>query len=276
MTHDRLLFSHPVLRPDGLDYTASCKFDVNISVKSKNKNIHLDIQYDLTSNFLNDLIQEHRAEYLAVIKCTKTGQRTAYKSENDIRLELDGGEFRDKLQVSTYIVAKQDLAKFHADEHDIEIRGIAENIPTGSILALTNQREILLDKMDGNVQAIIQLSDSLPTDDWSYNIVMNEDLIEIKMNAQAYRATMYLRSRNPKIIFPLLYVPAIENAIRRIKEDNDLDSLWARVIQNAIRSKDIDIDKADPNHIAQKLMEYPYSAIDNLLESSLKDDDVHE
>lgn len=263
MTHERLLFSHPVLRPKGIDYAETSKFNVEVMVKNEDNKIHLDLKYDLQSNFLTGLIKEGQARYLAVVKCSKTGQRKSFKSEGSIKWALDSGEFRDMLQLSMYVVSEQHMEKFESEEHDAEIRGIANNIPIGSILALTNRYDITLDKIDGDLESIINLIMQPDIkDDWLYYIEL-KDVIEISMNEKTYKATNHLRNRMKHVLFPLLYVPAIAKAIQKDRDDGGDDSLWAMAIRSALDGYS---DDEDPNILAQKIMKYPYGSIQKLLD----------
>lgn len=267
MTHTRLLFSHPVLRSNGIDYEESCKFNANVSVNINGKKIKLDIKYELTSNFLKELIHTKRAKYLALIKCSKTGRRLSKKSDSDTLFELDAREFRNKLLLSLYVVSEQDMEDFNSEEHDAEIRGKANNISAGAILALSNQYEILLDDITGDLRSIVHIKTNKDIPDWCYQIDLDNPFIKIEMNSKTYETTMQLRTMRPRIMFPLLYVPAIENAVWRLKSDEvDEDYHWVRAIKDVIEKHDINLETKNPNLFAQEFMKYPYGSIQSLLE----------
>ena len=271
MTHARLMFPHPVLRPEGIDYAKDCSFEVELAVQSRDSRIQLRIKHTLASDFLAGLIRDQSAGYLAVIKCKKTGQRLARKTGQEDTWDLDAGDFRGNLLFSAYVVAEREIEPFKSDEHDSEIRGMVRSVPAGSILAMSGQSSITLDKTEGSVKAAIHLvhSDQIP--DGRYAIVLERDLIEIVMSRKTLAETKRLRRRFSHILLPALYVPAIEAAIRGLRDHRDL--LWAGAVRDALEKHDFDADNVeDANYAAQKLMNDPYQHMLGLLKEEDQDD----
>lgn len=268
-----MLFPHPVLRPGGLDYTENCKFDAEISNEEEEYKIRIRIEYHLNSEFLTRLIHKGKAKYLVMIKCDKTGQRLTRKSDQRILTwDLDKNDFRGKLLFSTYIVAESDIEPFMSDEHHPEIRGIANKIPNGSILAMGNQWRMWLDKTKGSLGSAIRLVADDRIEDGMYNIDLNDDFIKIVMSRNTLAETKHLRIRFPHILLPMLYITAVENAIRDIK--NHEDKLWAGAIEYALERHGYEVDEIDEdnyNEIAQKLMDKPYKHVSELLKEDVND-----
>lgn len=264
MTHARLMFPHPVLRPGGTDYIDRCKFDAEVTTDEIDQKLWIDAKYRLSSKFLNGLISSGIARYMVTVKCSKTGQRKALKSDSSTTWELDGSDFRETLLVSTYVIAEQDIEPFESDEHNHEIRGMTRAVPAGSILAMGKQYDSTLDSVEGSVKAAIRFIESDRINDGLYAIDLDKPFIEIAMSRKTYSDTAELKRRFHRITLPMPILTATEQAIRNIEEHKDRP--WARAIKAALERKKINTD--DPNYAAQLLLDRPYRYAFSIMEAN--------
>ena len=261
MTHARLLFPHPVLRPGGADYADGSSFDAGISAQTRDGRIRLSIDYRLQSGFLDGLVRGGQAACFAMIKFTKTGQRSSLEADGyGATWDLDADDFRGKLVLSTYVVSKAEISPFTSGEHIPEIRDVALSVPAGSILAMGDQHDISLDKTEGDVRAAIQFVPDATMERGEYYINLDGQMIEILMSPQTMTYTLQMRRIYPKMALSMLYVPAVECAILGLENAGE-DSLWPGAIRGALERRGIsveDVDGPEANNIAQKIMDLPY------------------
>ena len=92
--NDRLL-PHPLLAPWTDDYSeASFTAQVPHAVINNGKQINLTIKYHLTSQSLQELISEGKAQFVSLIACAKTFSRNSYPCAHEDDRVADGAALR--------------------------------------------------------------------------------------------------------------------------------------------------------------------------------------
>lgn len=251
------MFPHPVLRRGGVDYVEGRSFSSDVAARAKGAGVRLAVRYRLESEFLSGLVRDGAASYAAVARCRRTGQRRLLKSDSGVSWDLDGGDFRGTLTVDTYVVAERALPAFDSDEHDPEMRGMAGDVPAGSILAVGGRHDVLLDAVEGGPRAAMQIVCRDGIGDGLYHIDLDRELVEIAMSRRTMEGTRRLKERYPRVLLPALYLAAAERAVRELGEHGG--RLWADAIRAALERAGLDPDDVeDPNHAAQLIMRGPF------------------
>ena len=223
MSHTSLLFPHPIIRPGGFDYT-DCHFKMQITQARRAADIiHLELSFDLCSNTITNMIKEQQAKFYVTVKCTKTYQRITFDSGNHtMQLDLPLSDYSDKLNIMPYVATTRPISKFSSAEHDDELKKLIPNgvdLPEGAILAVEDPHEVVIDSIE-KIQAAISIVRNDKLKEGEYVITTIGDLINIEMHPNTHDGTRRLRDKAPALLYPSIYVTALEHAIRDLEENS--------------------------------------------------------
>lgn len=247
MNHIMHLMPHPVIKPGGFDYKESCHFNMNLGEPVRSgDNICVRLSYVLESSTLRRMIDEGEAEFFLISECASTDNRTVHRtSKYEECVVLPLSENARKLQLRPYIIANNEFHLRCSNEHDAEFKELIPDgvtLPTGSILAVGNPYEIILSKIPA-IQAAIALKQDRHVKQGYYEIDLSRDSIGIKMHPETYEKVTDVRKRNKEILYPSLYVVAIEHAMRGMHDHED--RLWVEALKKALTNKGIDYTDPD-------------------------------
>ena len=256
-TINNRLIPHPVLVPNGVDYNESCEFSLILKRvhRTPDGKISMDLIYNLTSPTLMDMISRHEARFISVIECPGTYYRDSHSTTRQTDLwELPAADYASKVSITPYIVTTSAITQFRAKEHSEEInllipKGI--NLPTGSILAIGNQLEIEIDDI-GTVGSAINLTRNSRVPEGQYIINTESELINIEVNPKTHQQLADLRRSDENILWPSLYLSAVEQAIRDLENGNNCR--WARALRNTLDQYGIEYE--DHSKLAQNSSMY--------------------
>ena len=139
-----MLLPHPVLTPGSNDYPNGL-FDMTINDRKRtvDEKIVMTVKFELKSGFMRRLINDGKAEFVIVVKCSRTYMREAIQiAGNEKELELSLSEYADKIIITPYIVSTKAIEKFRTKEHHEEFSGINLSLPAGAILARGSDSEL--------------------------------------------------------------------------------------------------------------------------------------
>lgn len=266
MSHANILLPHPIIRPEGCDY-GNHQFDMKIeqATYTPDGKIHLELLYDLSSSTINNLIKEKKAEFFVLLKCTKTYQRFAYSSvDAHMSLDISLSDYANAISVIPYVATVEEIPLFRSDEHDGEIKKLIPegfNLPVGAILAVGNSHEITIDSID-KIQAAIMIVRGDELDEGHCAIETGSDFITIRMHPKIHHDILDIRNSSPGILYPSIYMIAIEHAILDLEENSDRK--WAHALRETLEKHNLKIDdnlKDNALEYAQKILKQPLNRI---------------
>ena len=268
MTRANLIIPHPIIRPHGFDYNQDCNFmlRINDSTYTIDGQIHLKLSFDLSSSTINNFIAKNKAKYVVIMKSTKTIQRIILKSNKPvIHCTIPLSECTDKLTLTPYVICTQEIMLTYTNEHDDEIKNLINTgilLPVGSILAFGNSHEIEIDSLE-NVQAAIKISRENRVKEGTYEIDTNDDYIDITVHPNTYDKLSLIHNKSVDLLYPSIYVIAIERAIRDLK-DNETRK-WSQALSKTLKKYNIETDDEDFDDKAylhaQTILEKPLTRI---------------
>ena len=121
---------HPLLAPWSDDYDEESRFAATVpgAVLTGSGSINLHIQYDLCSPTLADLIDQGKAQYVALLACAHTFARESYATEYpEQHLSLKATDYADTLLFTPHICAVADVEGFTSPEHSPEYAAVRPN-----------------------------------------------------------------------------------------------------------------------------------------------------
>lgn len=258
------LIPHPLLDPTGRDYKDG-RFDMVVENPQHtiDGKILIPAKLVIESRFMRDLMHKKRARAFVVARCSKTYRRAVFPTDGlAVDLKLPLSEYRDRITVSAYLAATDDIAPFESGEHHDDFAGMRIRVPAGGILARSDDVELTIDSLQ-TLSAAIRIEASNRLDDGQYDIDLNDDFILIYVNPDTKNKIDLLRRSDMHKLFPSLYMVAIMHAISNIEEDGS--KKWEEALKKtltsmlAARKRKIDWNDIRENSYkhAQTLLENP-------------------
>ncbi|MCY4436272.1 MAG: hypothetical protein OXE05_02930 [Chloroflexi bacterium] len=265
--NDRLL-PHPLLASWTEDYgDATFVATVPDAVLNNGKHINLTIKYHLTSPYLREFISCEKAQYVALIACTKTSNRNTYVSnQDDDILLLEAGDYAQELIFTPYVVATRQIEGFVSKELAEEFRDIRPSgftILPASILAVGESTRITLEK-GGSPYSVMDLVKDPNIESGSFEVDLDHDRIKIHVAPGDKERVEALRqhaseSTEVAVLFPSIYLHAVTEALRNLSDYPN--TRWAYTMRQALELHNITADDEDVQDnalkYAQTLMERP-------------------
>lgn len=257
--NDRLL-PHPLLAPWTDDYgDATFVATVPSAVLNNGKHINLTVKYHLTSKTLSKLIFEKKAQYVALIVCTRTSSRNTFvSSQDEDLLILEAGDYARELIVTPYVVATSQIEGLCSDEHaeeflDTNPTGFA--VFPGSILAVGETTRIALEE-GGSPSSVIDLVRDPNIEGGLFRVDLEQDRIKIHVAPSDKERIEALRqhtadSTEMAALFPSVYLHAVVEALRNLPDYPDTQ--WTSTMRQALESHQI---SADDEEVRERALEY--------------------
>ena len=273
MTHLLISIPHPVMTPRNSDYQEGYGFDANVGVSLHGKKMIISVRYDLRSSFLSELVRSGSARYFLVIKCSKTFRRNVYSTDNNSgEWSVDADNYSGKISLTPYIASVKKITSFRSGEHITDVREFNPDgfdLPTGSILAITDPFEIAPDSVSG-VESIIRVAPDLRLDEDMYRISLDNEYVSIMLNSKTHQRIKKLMEQHKDLLLPSIYTAAVEYAIRNM--DGYPGSKWAISINAAMEKKGIVVNDGEEHVAAQKILEWPLTKLFTMIEGEYDDE----
>ena len=261
------LFPYPLLAPWTDDY-GGAEFQVHVPevVLNNGLTINVDLEFHLSSRFLQGLISNEDAKYAIEVSCPKTFVRTTHETAAKDELALDAGDYTEEILVTPYVVSAIPMSAFKSPEHAPELREHKPEgftVPVAGILAVGNPIGITLE--EGGVTSVIDLVANPKIEDGSFDVQLDDERIKIHVGVKDKERIEALRRRRGtgsefSALFPGLYLHAITEALRHLPEYEY--TRWAFTFRNTLDkcghgNVDSELLRNDALKYAQQLMERP-------------------
>ena len=134
------LFPYPVLNSEKVysqykESSFSLSYDENISDDKQFYELN-NLHCEIDSNLLVGLIKEGKAEIICIVECPSTMFRQKYSLPLEgMDLVIPLADLNNKVNVSSFVIAKEDINDFHSDDFLNGYEGISFSIEKYDILA---------------------------------------------------------------------------------------------------------------------------------------------
>ena len=272
------LYPYPVLWDKNDDYKKPSKFLAEVEAKENFKNIKLKINFLLKDKEIEKLIKENKAEYVIHIEAPSTYFRELISTrETEINYDLKDNDILGRLQISFFILAKEDILDYKNSNFNEDYSGESFNLKKGSIIAIADSYRFDIEKNDDNlekVSSIFSICQKETVEQTGMTVDMNSDKIRIALNKPDYINYHQLsqNSNNINIINSVIIFPALIFIFEQLKkdfDDNDFDDYkWFRALGNKeLLENQLSID------LAQRILNYPVERAFNSLKDENDGDD---
>lgn len=282
------LYPYPVLAEYSDDYK-DCSFTTSVDMVKEGYDLRLDFISELTSKSIKSLIAQGKASYVYHLECSQTGFRHVIITSNvEERYPLDKKLVRGKLQVCTFIVAKDDIHDFSCDEFHKDYEGMAFEIEAGCVIAVGSQFNFDIQKEIDDIANLPSIFSIIRNPDIEVKEMLvesesNKIIIKLPFNDFSTYKQLKKDSNNFSILNALTVIPALTFVLSELKqrspdERSEIDYGWYRTVKNALlKVFEIDIESDDFDELntleyAQKLINSPIPEAFNSLFSGGESD----
>lgn len=260
---------YPLLAPWNDDYGDNT-FGAIVpqAVLNNGAEISFTIKYNLTSQYIRELIAEGKATYVALVTCSKTSSRNAYvtnqNQDEDVHV-LNASDYSEEFRLFPYVVAMQRINGFTSDEHAEEFKQFKPDgfdIAPASILAVGQGSRIVLEA--GSPYSVIDLVNNPQIENGMFKVDLEEQRIKIHVSPNDKNQIEALRdkgrhSAEMSTLFPAIYLHAVTEALRNLSEHPDAG--WAFTIKQSLEERNIVADDEELKNnaltYAQQLLAKP-------------------
>ena len=282
------LYPYPVLWNKNDDYKKPSKFLVEIEAKENFKNIKLKINFLLKDKEIENLIKENKAEYVVHIEATSTYFRELISTrEAEINYDLKDNDILGRLQMSFFILVKEDILDYKNSNFNEDYSGESFNLKKGNIIAIADSYRFDIEKNDDNlekVSSIFSICQKETVEQTGMTVDMNSEKIRIALNKTDYINYHQLsqNSNNINIINSIIILPALIFIFEQLKKDfdeNDFsDYKWFRALGKIFEKNNQSLNKELLENqlsidLAQRILNYPIERAFNSLKDENDGDD---
>ncbi len=282
------LYPYPVLAEFSDDYKDRT-FKTSVDMVKDGYDLRLDFVSELTSDTIKSLILQEKASYVYHLECAQTGFRHVIITSNtEERYPLDKKLVRGKLQVCTFIVAREDLHRFACNEFHQDYEGMEFEIEAGCVIAVGSQVNFDIQKEIDDIANLPSIFSIIRNPDMDVKEMLvesesNKIIIKLPFNDFSTYKQLSRDANNYPILNALTVIPALTFVMSELKqrdpdERSEIDYGWYRTVKNVLlKTFDIDIesdsfDELNTLEYAQKLINSPIPEAFNSLFSGGESD----
>lgn len=238
----------------------------------------LDCKFELENKSIEQLIQDGDASFYIQLECPSTFYRKTFSgSEKQIRIELDAGDVRDKVNVTFLVCSNVQISEYSPVGVHPDLEGEPSYVEIGDVLADGGVGFFIADKTFDPLKAPISsfMKINKGTAKTGPMVIDYEDeQIIIVLSEADYERYLYVKNYAPNILHSSLVLPALTDVIYTMKYDSKAheDQPWYDRLQQIIVQQKIDID--EPIVAAQQILGEPLErSFEEIKKVAVEEDD---
>lgn len=277
------LYSYPVLSAMHDDYINS-SFKIKVKAFKKTKNMLININCSLDNNELLSLIDNNKAKIVCHFECQKTKLRyTKDLALGENNFEIPNADINEQLQIVAFVVSIKEIIGYYSKSFNPDYGSSKFNIEIGSVLAISNQPDIPIEKNIydlSNVPSIISIVPYNNENDHKIYIDMDDNnKIMVRLQKKDYQNYSELgrgASDYTPILHSMIIIPALTHVFEILKSDIETfrtyeDKRWFKSLSKKFEAlnKKLNYDELKNQvslSLAQEIIECPIEmSLKNLL-----------
>lgn len=246
--------------------------------------LNLKIEYNLDDDGLKLLINQKKAVFVTHIECPVMGYREVSTSQGaTVKKSIEMKYLTDKIEVSTYIVAQEDILGYRNKNFSLSFgKNASFDITKGSVLAIGSVYSIDISRKEKPYNTIVDIL-RLYKDENSNGevwISTENDWISVYVSQEVLQAYHRCKDNKRYSLIQMIFVPTLMIVLLQMKkmEEDGVEEQWKwyQIIQNVLEQNNIKVDQisSEPGNneysaslIAQKIFKMPImKAIEELNE----------
>lgn len=266
-------FPYPVVAK-GNDSYDTATFSSDVEIERVGYQIKFTLKANTDNNGLNDLIKAQKASIVHHIECVQTCYRHAVSTDdNETTFLIHENKLNGAVQVTTVIVAKEDITGYKNADFSSDYKGFSFNIKRGCLLAIGDCVEIELNKQKDdleNTASIFSIIPNLDPDETTIIVDASSINPKIKISIPQKGCNIYKNLSANLEIQPIMHsmiiVPALIHVFEELKTADLFDygsCRWFKALKKACKDNlQIELDEQgiknmDSYKTAQLLMDSP-------------------
>lgn len=267
-------FPYPVIA-EGNDSYASANFITDVDSERDGYYVKFTLKASTNNSGMNDLIKDKKASIVHHIECVQTCYRHAVITDDaETTFQIHQSKLNGAVQISTVIVANEDIKSYKNVDFSADYRGFSFNIKRGCLLAIGGCVEIELNKQKDDLENTSSIFSILP------NIDPNETVVKVDISSIQPKIVIRIPIKGcniyknlatnlelQSIMHSMIIVPALVQVFNELKEArselyNYSNCRWFKALCKACKTLNIVINEdslANLNsyEVAQKLLDSP-------------------
>ena len=268
------MWQYPVLRPESDDYPTS-EFQATITVERMKDSTALRIQADfaLGDTDLRKLIEDRRAQYMVVTRCSKTYFRQMNSTfDEKLTFNIPSDRVFGEIELSSYIIAIEEISKFRASGWHSDYDSVPRvSLIPGSVVALDSPMRYHIDNAEElAVNSILEVRSGKP-EYGQWDCDLDAERVQIVMSEEDHekfcRARQETASKQEQAyILNSIYFPVVYHilTVADSEEGAYTERRWFRALDKRLEEvKAAPLGKNGGNRLqdAQRLLENPFSRL---------------
>ena len=267
-------FPYPVIAKGNESY-ATATFTSDVDFEKNGFHIRFILKASSSNEGINELIASKKASFVHHIECVQTCYRYAVITQEEEEVfQIHQSKLNGAVQISTVIVANEDLKGYKNADFSADYRGFVFNIKKGCLLAIGECIEIELNKQKDdleNTSSIFSIVPNLDPNETIINVDVSSTKSKIVIRIPIKGCNIYKNlSANlelQSIMHSMIIVPALVQVFDELKASrhelyNYSDCRWFKALTKACKNLKIELteqslENFDSYKTAQLLMDSP-------------------
>ena len=266
------LFPYPVLWEEKDDYKRNDTFSLIANYSTFPKKTELQIVVDLKNNQLLSLVGSV-IDVVCHIECPATKYRNSFILKiGDNVITIPSNELNGKVEIVAVLQSKCKIEKYRNEDFNDFYKDISFDIEPYSILAISSQYSIQIDKENDNLSNVSSIISVIPDSENKKAMTVsceNPNKIYIKLPSKSYSHYSAISKNESynELIFSLLIVPALVSVFDYLIKAEEFDVFedyrWFRGLSKKIKEvtkSELTIEllkKSDLLELSQRILAYP-------------------
>lgn len=267
-------FPYPVIAKGNESY-ATATFTSDVDFEKNGFHIRFILKASSNNEGINELIASKKASFVHHIECVQTCYRYAViTQEAEEVFQIHQSKLNGAVQISTVIVANEDLKGYKNADFSADYRGFVFNIKKGCLLAIGECIEIELNKQKDDLESTSSIFSIVP------NLDPNETIINVDVSSTKPKIVIRIPVKGcniyknlsanlelQSIMHSMIIVPALVQVFDELKASrhelyNYSDCRWFKALTKACKNLKIELteqslENFDSYKTAQLLMDSP-------------------
>jgi hypothetical protein len=222
--------------------------------------IHIEADIELQNETIEELISSHKAVFVMQVDGSSTTYRRTFNSfENTFDVLINSGDLRDKVEVSFYICAIEQIQEYDPIGTHPELAGDSTRIDAGDIIGYGGLGAFIADKSFDPLKAPVTSLMKIKKASFADGPMAIEygDQIIIRLSKNDYEKYLQVKSIAASVLHSSIVLAALVETLYEMKNNgsNYTSDPWFVRIQEICRIRGIDFQ--EPLMAAQKLLGQP-------------------
>ena len=236
---------YPVLSSDTDDYSEESSFDCSLETRVEGNNVVIDVEFSLFDQVLLQAVNEGRAAYSLILKCSKSSYRKHHIfSERIATIKINGSDIdiSGNVEIIPELIAIEDLANYKNENLNREYMDVDILIPQYGRLAIASVQTITVKRRDPfrTPESVIRFDIYDDNNPYLTRVRYDDESDYIAIFLTEDMHEMYnILPKNIKEVFSAVYViPVIVDVIQRhwIDQKNELEYRWYDILNERLKA----------------------------------------